>query len=183
MRELLKNIPRKLDNSNIDTAIIDYLELLKELPLIIQANSVLEFLTELKRQKINCGPYPNVTLFEAGNRIMTDLVILFGIKELLNGKIPELKFKEYIVEFGNENNNTNDIYASNKNDILIGEAFNVASSFFQTKKSKSLKKMRGQHGHNNILLLYNSDAIRNNYNPKIMKNEFHLPVELKVKSI
>jgi len=139
-RELLKNIPRKLNKPNIDKAISDYLEFLSELPLIIQSNDILEFLTKLKRQKLDCGPYPKVTLFEAGNRIMTDLVILFGIKELLDNKVPELNFTEYTVEFGNENNNENDIWASNKDEILIGEAFNVAQSFFQSKKFKSLKK-------------------------------------------
>jgi len=34
----------------------------------------------LKRNQVGLGPYPHVTLFEAANRIMTDMVILKGIK-------------------------------------------------------------------------------------------------------
>jgi hypothetical protein len=141
----------------------------------------LSFLTDIKRKELNCGPYPNVTLFEAANRIMTDLIILYGVKELLGGKINDLKFDKYKVEFGTENFNENDIFAADDNNILIGEAFNVAKSFFQAKKTKSLHKMRNQNKNNQmLLLLYNSDAVEESYAPKLLKNEFHLPIELKL---
>jgi len=179
----LKDIPRKLNCSNIDKAIIDYQSLLDEIPCSITSNSVLEFFTEIKRKKINAGPYPNVTLFEAANRVMTDLITLYGVKKLLEGKIKGINFLEYKVEFGNEDNNDNDIFASNDESELIGEVFNVAKSFFQTKKTTALKKMRNQK--TNIkkikrLLIYNSDAVTKEYIPNMKENEFHLVVELKL---
>jgi hypothetical protein len=176
----ISEIPRELDRSNIENAISDYLTLLNQLPLHIKSENVLDFLTDIKRKELNCGPYPHVTLFESANRIMTDLVILYGVKELLNGKIKDLDFEKYQVEFGTENFNDNDIFAQDKNSVLVGEAFNVAKSFFQSKKAKSLKKLRGEKNKNKILLLlYNADAVEKNYIPKLQENEFHLPIELK----
>ena len=46
---------------------------------------------KLKREKIGRGPYPEVSIFETSNRIMTDLVILFGIKKILIGEVPNLR--------------------------------------------------------------------------------------------
>ncbi len=180
MKKHLLKIPRKLNSSNIENAIADYKKLINELPPSVESNNVFNFLTKIKRRKLNLGPYPDVTLFEAANRIMTDLTMLYGIKELLNGKIPDIKFEEYIVEFGNENNNSNDIIASNENYELIGESFNVSKSFFQTKKTSALKKMRNQKSEKKIILLiYNSDATKTSYQPKLKENEFHLKVDVK----
>jgi hypothetical protein len=70
---------------------------------------------------------------------LSDLVILYGVKWLLdNNTFP---FESYTVEYGNENKNGFDICATGNGKTLIGEAFNVAQSFFQTKKSTMLKKL------------------------------------------
>ncbi len=176
---MIKNIPRKLTASNINEAINLYLNLLKTSPINIEAKNVLGFLNKLKREKVQNGPYPNVSLFEAANRIMTDLTILFGIKSLFEKRIKEINFDSYTVEFGNENFNAHDITAEKGSSKLIGEAFNVAESFFQTKKSSALKKLRKSKLNNEIILIiYNSDAIKEKYLPKPIENEFHLPVKL-----
>ena len=173
----MQNIPRQLNIKNIDQSILDYKTLLKTTPISIEADNVLSFLTKLKREKVTTGPYPNVTLFEAANRIMTDLTILFGIKSLLDNKIKEINFETYTVEFGNENFNSHDITAERNGQKLIGEAFNVAESFFQTKKTSALKKLRsGRLSDEIILIVYNLDAIKESYIPKPGTNEFHLPV-------
>jgi len=173
------NIPRNLNAANIDEAINDYLELLNQIPVSINAGNVLELLSKIKRHKINNGPYPHVTLFEAANRIMTDLTILYGVKDLLNGRLKDLKFDQYKVEFGNENHNDHDIMASNESEELIGEAFNVAETFFQVKKTSSLRKLRKSGGQAKILLLmYNSDAVKDLYKPEILHNEYYLPVKI-----
>ena len=130
-------IPRKLSIVNIDNAIFEYKKLLEDIPLTIEANSIFELLNILKRKKINKGHYPNVTLFECANRIMTDLVVLYGVRMLLNGEFKEIDFKEYDVEFGIENKNSHDITANDQNKNLKCEVFNVAGSFFQTKKVKT----------------------------------------------
>ena len=176
----LSDIPRKLTKENIGPTIHEYYELLEGMSLKIESKNILELLTELKRKKTNTGPYPNVTLFESANRIMTDLTILIGIKRLFNEAIPEINYEIYQVEFGHDNFNDFDIVAENNNQKLVGEAFNVAQQFFQTKKTKMLKKLR-ERGVNNDqkLLIYNSDAVSGNYRPKHVSNEFHLRVDIK----
>lgn len=179
MNRIIDKIPKKLNRQNIEKAISDYYNLLKNIPLKIESENILEMLTDLKRKKIGFGPYPKVTLFESANRIMSDLTLLQGIKAVLNGAIPEINFDEYQVEFGHDNYNDNDISATNGNIKLIGEGFNVAQSFFQSKKASSLQKMRKQVRENDkILLIYNSDAVSESYQPKPKINEFHLKVNL-----
>jgi len=180
MIKSLIEIPRELDKNNIDNAILNYKILLKDFPTSITSKSPVELFKKIKRKKIKLGPYPNVTLFEAANRIMSDLTILLGIKKLLSGEIAEMDFSKYLIELGSEDNNNFDITASNYEYDLIGEGFNVAKSFFGSKKSSALKKMRKYESNKNILLLliYNSDAISKKYMPKPKENEFHLVVSL-----
>ena len=178
MSKNLNFIPRTLNESNIDEAIKMYLDSLNKIPLSISADSILNFLNRIKRDKVLSGPYPDVSLFESANRIMTDLTILFGVRELLGGAIPELDFREYQVEFGNENKNPHDISAESGGRKLIGEAFNVSKSYFHTKKSSALKKLNNHEDKNQIiLLLYNSDAKDVHVNPKLSETEFHFPVK------
>jgi len=178
MNKNLNFIPRKLNLVNIDKAISDYKDSINSIPFSINSNDILSFLTSIKREKLKVGPYPEVSLFEAANRIMTDLTILFGVKYLLNGAILELDFAEYTVEFGNENKNDHDLMACNGRKRLIGEAFNVSESYFYTKKSFALKKLNKSVETNQIkLLLFNSEAKANHLNPKISENEFHFPVK------
>ena len=110
---------------------------------------------------------------------MTDLTILFGIKELLERNIEPINYSQYTVELGYFDEGDNDIYAENDKGCLIGEAFNVAPSFFQVKKAKSLKKMYQQrNGNKKILLIYNVDAVKDSYSPKMNSGVFHLKVDL-----
>ena len=174
-------IENKLDKNNIDKTLESYINSLKEMDLEIHANNIIELFEILKRKEIKKGPYQNISLFEAANRIMSDLVILFGVKDLLNEKYKEIKFSQYTVEYGNEHNNKHDITAEDKvkGIKLIGEAFNVSKSFFQTKKYYSLKKLRNNKSDNVIkILLYNLDAIEENYIPDKNKNEYHIPVNI-----
>ena len=175
----MENISRQLTKDNIDETISQYLDLLKTVPINIQTDNVFGLLHKIKREKMSTGPYPNVSLFEAANRMMTDLTILYGIRSLLTKNIFDFEFDNYLVEFGNESFNKHDIISEKDGFSLFGEAFNVAESFFQTKKSSSLKKLRKSKTEKDIILIiYNSDAIKKNYLPKSIKNEFHLSIKI-----
>ena len=172
---------RKLNLGNIDLVISEYVKGLEEIPLHIEAENFIDFMNLIKRKKLSYGPYPHVTLFEASNRIMTDLVILFGVKKLLNNEINEIRFDEYTVEYGNEDKNEHDITAEKSGIKLKCEAFNVSSSFFQGKKSMMLKKLRANKKDNEILLLlFNDDALNENQKLKLEENEFYLPVKVEL---
>jgi hypothetical protein len=141
----------------------DYIGVIEEVGSTIPSGKGLALIKELKRGKTGCGPYPSVSLFEAANRIMTDLVILNGVKWLLEERI--FGFSAYTVEYGHQNNNSYDIEASEKDRTLIGEAFNVAPSFFQGKKSAMLRKLRIDETANIKLVMFNHDAVAPGYKP------------------
>jgi hypothetical protein len=83
------------------------------------------------------------------------------------------------VEYGNENQNGFDVRASGNGKSLIGEAFNVAPSFFQLKKTLMLKKLRvADVDADYKLLLFNHDAVAAAYKPTPKKNEFFLFVRV-----
>ena len=130
---------RKLNKRNISKAITAYNSAIKNVGGDIPGLTGKPLFQSIKRDPLKNGPYQGLTLFECANRVMTDLVILHGVKYLLNSK--EFKFNEYIVEYGNENQNDHDILASNRYGKLAGEAFNVAPSFFQSKKGMVRKKL------------------------------------------
>src|SRR5258706_10782773 len=141
MKRKMHGIERNLTPENIEATITEYNELLQGIPLEIKSENILLFLKDLKRGKLDKGPYPGISIFEAANRIMTDLTILYGVRALLRGAIPEFNFNAYEVEYGNENKNDHDIMAENSYSQLKGEAFNVAKSFFYSKKYTALNKL------------------------------------------
>jgi len=168
-----------LDNDNINQEIVRYINFINEIPLDFKFDNFYDFLYRMKRGIIGKGPYPNVSIFESVNRIMTDLVILFGVKDLLDGRIPELNFKRIKVEYGNENNEIHDIIAKENEKVLIGEAFNVSKSLFRIKKQKSLNKLRKNINDNtSLIIIFNNDAVNEKYKPKLGFNEYYLSINL-----
>jgi len=71
---------RSLNRQNIDFAIHKYTSSIAEIGDMLSGLRGLRLFQYLKRNQVGLGPYPHVTLFEAANRIMTDMVILKGIK-------------------------------------------------------------------------------------------------------
>jgi len=178
--------PMQLENilraDNIDTLITNYLAIIENFGASVSQLRGLRMLKALKRETVNNGPYPKVTLFEAANRIMTDLVILHGVAGLL--KNPLFPYTEYMVEFGNEDNNDFDIQASSGTEALVGEAFNVSPSFFQAKKRLALKKLRhkGVHATHRIVM-FNDDAVLPSYSPKPEDGLYHVFVSVESSSV
>lgn len=148
----------------------------------VKGKAGLELLTLLKREKVGIGPYPEVTLFEAANRILSDLVILNGVAGLLREKT--FPFTEYTVEFGNEDRNGFDIRASADGKFLIGEAFNVAQSFFQGKKRTALRKLRQSEASADYkIIMFNSDAPPTDYSARHTPGIYHVVVDIGTGSI
>jgi hypothetical protein len=118
-----------------------------------------------------------VSLFEAANRIMTDLVILSGVRWLLVDS--GLPFREYTVEYGHEDNGDHDIVATDGQRRLIGEAFNVAASFFPIKKASALRKLRASAGPADYrVVVCNCEAVTASYGPKPQTGEYFLFVDI-----
>lgn len=173
----VQNLDRTVSRVNADQLIAAYRESVEKVGNPVANFKGLPLLHALKREAVEVGPYPSVTLFEAANRIMSDLVILYGVKWLLdNNTFP---FTTYTVEYGNEHENGFDIEATGDGKRLIGEAFNVARSFFQTKKTSMLKKLRQADVIADYkIIMCNHDAVERGYGPKPRDNEFFVFVQV-----
>lgn len=148
---------RKLTLENIDSITTVFHQELAVIGESIAGKTGVALMLALKRDRLGHGPYPGVSLFEAANRIMSDLVILHGVAALLKDK--HFPFDEYLVEFGNENRNRFDICANTQNLSLAGEAFNAAPSFFPNKKRTALKKLRSNALEENYkIIMFNAEA-------------------------
>jgi hypothetical protein len=80
-------LERVLSSENVDAQINTYLACIEGIGASISELRGLRLLEALKRTAIKAGPYPHVTLFEAANRIMTDLVLLYGVRWLLQSRV------------------------------------------------------------------------------------------------
>jgi hypothetical protein len=106
----LHSFERTISKTNAGSLIATYLASVEEIGNSLGDHKVLHLLKVLKREALGAGPYPHVTMFEAANRILSDLVILYGVKLLLDNDI--FPFESYTVEYGNENKNGFDICAT-----------------------------------------------------------------------
>ena len=131
------DLPREITSRDIDRLFSRYIAEMESVGDCIDGLRGLRLLSALKRDVVGAGPYPNVTLFEAANRIMTDLVMLHGVRWLLKHEV--FPFRAYRVEYGHGNEGAHDIEASEGGKTLIGEVFNVAPSFFPIKKAAALR--------------------------------------------
>jgi len=161
----LHNFERTISKANASHLIATYLASVEEIENSLGDHKVLDLLKVLKRKAVGAGPYPHVTMFEAANRILSDLVILYGVKWLLDNDVFPLE--RYEVEYGNENKNGFDIRAAGNGKTLVGEAFNVAPSFFQAKKCSMLKKVAESRA-NFTIIMFNHDAVKHSYPPQVL---------------
>jgi hypothetical protein len=171
----------RLDSTNIDESIRSYLAKVDELEFPELHTDKLRFIDIVKRRPLVGGPYPGVSLFEASNRIFSDITALLAIYRLLADPVIadiRLPFSEYDVALGVEGGE--DIIADDGQQRLVGEVFNVARTFFQQKKGTMLKKLRKNTDANFRLLIFNADAVRNpnEYFRKSSSDMLYLPVNI-----
>ena len=173
----MQTFSRTITRANIDQLLRDYLTSTETIGDSISTLRGIKLLEALKRGVAGAGPYPKVSVFEAANRIMTDLVILYGVRSLLGNEA--LPFNQYTVEYGHENNEQHDIMAESGGRVLIAEAFNVAPSFFPVKKGAALKKLRRSGVRADYkMIVCNSGAVPDAYAPKPGNGEFLVLVDV-----
>ncbi|MGZ4078738.1 MAG: hypothetical protein ACXVDW_14730, partial [Bacteroidia bacterium] len=115
------------------------------------ANNIYDLINSVKRSPERIGPYENISVFEALNRIGSDLVLLSGTEKLFDGV-----YKEIIPERIKLNMGTNPgfdfiIQTKNSNEIY-GEAFNVATTFCKEKLRQAIHKLSKDWEEKNVLI-------------------------------
>lgn len=182
----VKNERIVLHNENIDETIRLYEKKVTQIKHQIEGVSVYHFLLKIKREPIGLGPYPHVSLFESANRIMSDLVLLYGTKVLLRDRCVNninLPFKEYSIILGHGHGD--DLHARTNNYEIIGEAFNVAKTYFPVKvrnELQNMEKRRVTTKPNELMkiILFNKEATPNSEKLYLSSNHnlLYLPIDL-----
>lgn len=173
----MRDLPSQITAKNVDRVLSEYVALIEDVGNPGTGLRGARLLSALKRDAVGAGPYPDVTLFEAANRIMTDLVMLNGVRRLLKQRV--FPSRAYTVEYGHGNEGEHDIVASEGGKRLIGEVFNVAPSLFPLKKASALRKLRASKIKADYrVILVNHDAVAASYVPKAGPGEHYLFVDI-----
>lgn len=126
---------KMLSYSELQEATAVYTSAIENTDFKLPNLATIEFMLWAKREKINFGPYQNLTFFEISNRIYSDLVLL---------KAAQILFEEHhikSIQLKMSNHAGNDLIVIDEdNKEIKGEAFNTAPSFFQIKMRKELDK-------------------------------------------
>ena len=161
---------RLLTVGNVGTTLAEYSATIVSVGDRIQGKLGLELLQEVKRVPTRTGPYPEVTLFEAA-KPHNDRFGDSERREVAAAGIclPFLGVPRRVRKRGLQRH---DLMAENEDERLVGEAFNVAPSFFQAKKAAMLRKLRMPENREGLkLILANADAVGESYRPKLRANE------------
>jgi len=173
-----------LNTNNIDKEIMQYLSDVRAIKLPLQGKDIVEFIRIAKREPLQSGPYPGVSMFEAFNRILSDLVVLLGVRILLREEIPEvgrLPYTEYDVALGIEDgNDIKAFYKEPPSSRLCGEAFNVSRGYFPTKMRHARKKLMRSTDAIHCVILFNTDAVSDlsRYRNVADRTPFYLPIDV-----
>jgi len=138
-----------------------YKNALKENPfpdILGKQSSTAEIISLLKRNQYSIGPYCSITIFEAANRIASDLTLMDGVCSILqrsNWRDSTVKLRLGTMQ----ENGCGDFTVRKDKDRWEGEAFDVAPSFFNSKLYATLKKWK----HKNVLkfIVFNADVLKN----------------------
>ena len=86
---------KELNSSNIHEELMDYLNKVSAMKCPSPQDDVLAFINCVKREPVHSGPYPDVSLFEASNRILSDVLILLLLSDqsVATGNV----FQKYII--------------------------------------------------------------------------------------
>jgi hypothetical protein len=163
----MSHVAQSLSAANIDQMIDRHTESIRALAVPIAHLTGLSLERSLKRTPARIGPYPRMSLFEAAQRIMSDLVMLqrimsdlvmlHGVKWLLkSGLFP---FDAYRVE--RDKRGGLDVLANNESGAhLVGGALNVSRSSFQRRKRAVLDTLGDKRCDADFrVLMVNHDAI------------------------
>ena len=154
-------IKGKLNKDQLENLKKSYLESLEKYPFPkFQDWSYQSVLRELKRDlKKQIGPYTDITIFEAANRIATDLTMMDGILKMFsNGTIGiEDRVEIRLGTMQGKDKGDFTVYSGDEIEKGKGESFNVASSFFRSKMSKTLRSWKGNSSLKYII--FNEDCL------------------------
>jgi hypothetical protein len=138
---MFKDLRNPLTHTEFKTARKRYLKYLEDKkPKEINGSTIFELIENVKRSPVEIGPYQKISVFEALNRIGSDLVLLDGAEKLFTNGIEEKKPIKILLRMSTIRGYDFEAHFENKK-VIYGEAFNASPSFCNEKMRQAIKKL------------------------------------------
>ena len=98
---------------------------------------IFQLIQNIKRSPEKIGPYQHMSIFEALNRIGSDLVLLSGAEKLFTS---ENQPQKILLRMGNTKGFDFEVFYKD-DEVVYGEAFNAAESFCKHKMRQAIHKL------------------------------------------
>ncbi len=135
---------------------IAYLQSLEQNKYAIKHTATIyELIDSVKRSPEKIGPYQNISVFEALNRIGSDLVLLAGATKLFAGEIPTIKPEKIHLKMGTTHGFDFEVHVKDSKPIK-GEAFNAALTFCGQKMRQAIHKLLKEEAEEAIIFINES---------------------------
>jgi len=132
---------RPLDKHEFVKTKKEYLNYITEFPYKIKdEKDIFELIQNIKRSPEEIGPYRKISVFEALNRIGSDLVLLSGATGLFNGVIKGIDPERIQLRMGTTRGFDFEVHLKD-GVVIYGEAFNAAKSFCNEKMRQAIHKL------------------------------------------
>ncbi len=164
---------KPLLKNELAEATLLYLNLLKENKYAIKNSSTIyELIESIKRTPENIGPYQHISVFEALNRIGSDLVLLSGAAELFVKGINRKEIQKIHLKMGNIRGFDLEVFLTDGN-VIYGEAFNASPSFCKEKMRQAIIKLMDQNPDKNAseVIVFINEEVESILKGFISKNE------------
>lgn len=167
LSEIIKN---PLSREELRKVKSNYLDLLKKQPFPEKIGTDYpSVLSILKRDRLTIGPYTDISIFEAANRIATDLTLIEGVLYLFEKKLIGASATVRILLGTMQEKNKGDFSIFENESETQGEAFDVAPSFFVSKLYKTLKKWKGRSDLK--FIIFNQNCLDDSSCTKYLKHQ------------
>jgi hypothetical protein len=172
MPELLlaNRITNPISKSDLQIVKTDYIDYLNKQPFPqIKSTDYPSVLSNLKRETFSIGPYTGITVFEAANRIASDLTLIEGVLNLFKKKFISHSATVKLLLGTMQVDNKGDFSIFDNGSELQGEAFDVAPTFFKAKLYKTITKW----GNDKFLkyIIFNQDCLNDPKCNTYLKNQ------------
>jgi hypothetical protein len=137
MYEDFKNPLSRDDFNKAKEKYFEYLEHYK--PEIKSARTIFDLIENVKRSPVVIGPYQKISVFEALNRIGSDLVLLDGTEKLFTEGLEKNIPSKVLLRMSTIKGYDFEVHFEDKR-IIYGEAFNASLSFCNTKMRQAIDK-------------------------------------------
>jgi len=138
---LYDSFNKALSKDEFEQAKAAYLSLLTENKYAIKnADTIYDLIDNIKRTPEKVGPYKNISVFEALNRIGSDLVLLSGATILFKNEVEGIEPQKIHLKMGTTHGFDFEVILKD-NKKIFGEAFNAAESFCKFKMRQAIHKL------------------------------------------